>query len=346
MARFLTAFLVLTSLHGAGKETVIFDTDSGLFGDDGAALVMLLRSPAKVNVQAVTIVPGNVWAPQGAEYMLHILDLLKHSQINVAMGADSPLIHTSAMAKESERRWGTLSYTGAFASESLAVTAAPGSKFSTRKPRRDAVNLIISEVEKHPGDITIMALGPMTNLALALKMRPDIETKIKRVIFMGGNIRVAGNASPAAEFNFWFDPEAARIVLRSRIPVKVMFGLDICNLARLRKAEFDQIVAVKTPITELYRDDLGGRYPGFLKKADAVGYMWDSLAAGYLLDPEFVTKTESRFLDVQTTWGQFYGSTVPLDRRVAPAATPVMVALGLDFKRVFAIYKDRLTKIE
>jgi inosine-uridine nucleoside N-ribohydrolase len=157
---------------------------------------------------------------------------------------------------------------------------------------------------------------------------------------------VAGNASNAAEFNFWFDPEAARIVLRSRIPVKIMFGLDVCNLARIRKAEFDQIVAIKTPITDLYREDLGNRYPGFLKKPDAAGYMWDSLAAAYLLDPEFVTKVENRFLDVQTTWGQFYGSTVPLDRRVAPAATPVMVALGLDFKRVFALYKDRLTRVD
>jgi inosine-uridine nucleoside N-ribohydrolase len=186
----------------------------------------------------------------------------------------------------------------------------------------------------------------MTNIALALRMRPEIETKIKRIVFMGGNIRVAGNASNAAEFNFWFDPEAARIVLRSRIPIKTMFGLDICNLARIRKTEFDQIAKVHTPVTDLYREDLGNRYPAFLKKPDATGYMWDSLAAAYLLDPDFVTKSESRYLDVQTTWGQFYGSTVPLDRRVAPNATPVTVMLGLDFKRVFALYKDRLTKAE
>ena len=162
----------------------------------------------------------------------------------------------------------------------------------------------------------------MTNIALALRMKPEIETKIKRIVFMGGNIRVPGNASNAAEFNFWFDPEAARIVLRSRIPKKVMFGLDICNLARIRKAEFDQIANAHTPVTDLYREDLGNRYPAFLKKPDATGYMWDSLAAAYLLDPDFVTKSESRYLDVQTTWGQFYGSTVPLDRRVAPNATP------------------------
>ena len=77
---------------------------------------------------------------------------------------------------------------------------------------------------------------------------------------------------PLAEFNFWFDPEAARIVLRSRIPQKVMFGLDICNTAVLRKPEFDKIVAARTPITDLYREDLGNRYPAFLKRPAAVGY--------------------------------------------------------------------------
>jgi inosine-uridine nucleoside N-ribohydrolase len=346
MVRLLAGFLVLAGLWGAGKDTVLFDTDSGLFGDDGAALVMLMRSPSQVTVQGITVVPGNVWGAQGAEYMLHILDLLKRPNLTVAMGADGPLIHTAAMAKESERRWGTLSYIGAFGQDPAMVTSVPGVKLSVRKVRRDAINLLISEVEKHPGEITILALGPMTNIALALRLKPEIETKIKRIVFMGGNIRVAGNASNAAEFNFWFDPEAARIVLRSRIPKKMMFGLDICNLARLRKAEFDQIANAHTPVTDLYREDLGNRYPGFLKKPDATAYMWDSLAAAYLLDPDYVTKSESRYLDVQTTWGQFYGSTVPLDRRVAPAATPVMVMFGLDFKRVFALYKDRLTKVD
>jgi inosine-uridine nucleoside N-ribohydrolase len=346
MSRFLAVFLVVTCLAGTTRDLVIFDTDSGLFGDDGAALVMLLRGSSHEVVQGITIVPGNVWAPQGAEYMFHILDLLKRPQMQVAIGAEAPLIHTAAMSKEFDRRWGGLGYTGAFAQDPAAVIPAPGSKISTRKLRRDAVNFLISEIERHPGEVTILALGPMTNIALALRLKPDIETKIKRIVFMGGNIRVAGNATPAAEFNFWFDPEAARIVLRSRIPKKMMFGLDICNLAKIRKAEFDQIASAHNPIAELFREDLGNRYPGFLKKPDAIGFMWDSLAAAYLLDPDFVTKTESRYLDVQTTWGQFYGSTTPLDRRATPTATPVTVMLDLDFRRVFALYKDRLVRSE
>jgi inosine-uridine nucleoside N-ribohydrolase len=91
---------------------------------------------------------------------------------------------------------------------------------------------------------------------------------------------------------------------------------------------------------------LGNHYPAFLKHPEATAYMWDSLAAAYLLDPGFVTKSDLRYLDVLTAWGKFYGSTVPLDRRTVPDATPVKVMLELDFNRVFHLYKERLTAQE
>ena len=340
----LVSALLLASYAWAARETVIVDTDCGLFGDDGAAIVMMLRSPQQVTVPGITIVPGNVWSAQAAEYLQHILDLVKHPQTPVYTGAEAPLLHTSAMAHESERRWGKLEFMGAFADEPAEVKPVPNSKLSVHHPQRRAVEFLIGEIERHPGEVTILAIGPMTNVALALELRPEIQTKIKQIVFMGGNVKVAGNASSAAEFNFWFDPEAARIVLRSRIPRKVMFALDICNLAQLHKAEFDQVVAVHTPITDLFRQDLGERYPGFLHRPTAVGYMWDSLAAAWLLDPGFVKKSETRYLDVLTAWGRFYGATAPLDRRLAPDATPVTVMTELDFPRVFAIYKDLLTR--
>jgi inosine-uridine nucleoside N-ribohydrolase len=344
MLRLVAGILLACALRANGGELVIVDTDSGLFGDDGAALVMLLRSPAQTAVHGITVTPGNVWPAQGAECVFHILDLVKRPQVPLLIGAERPLMNSAAMARESERRWGTLEYTGAFTQDPAMVKPAPGAQLTNRRPRRGAVEFLITEIERHSGELTILAIGPMTNIALALRLKPEIETEIKQIVFMGGNIRVAGNASSAAEFNFWFDPEAARIVLRSRIPNKVMFGLDICNLAVLRKAEFDQIASAHTPITDLFRDDLGNRYPGFLKHPEATSHMWDSLAAAYLIDPGFVTKSETRYLDVQTAWGQFYGATVPLDRHLAPDATPVTVMLDLDFNRVFGLYKDRLTR--
>lgn len=343
----LAAALLLPWIGVAARDMVIVDTDSGLFGDDGAAVVMLLRSPERVAVSGITIVPGNVWPAQGAEYMLHILDLLRQPLVPVFLGAQTPLLHTAAMGREYARRWGPTEFIGAFAQDPREVKPAPGAKLSLHRPHREsAVTFLISEIERHPGEVTILEIGPMTNLALALRMKPEIETRIKRIVFMGGNVRVAGNATSSAEFNFWFDPEAARIVLRSRIPQKIMFGLDICNTAPVQKAQFDEVAAVRTPITDLFREDLGNRYPAFYQHPQGKAYMWDSLAAAYLIDPGFVTKSETRYLDVLTAWGKFYGSTVPLDRRVAPEATPVLMATELNYQRVFGLYKEKLTKHE
>jgi len=187
----------------------------------------------------------------------------------------------------------------------------------------------------------VLAIGPMTNLAMMLRFRPDLEKKIARLVFMGGTVHERNYDGRAAEFNFWFDPEAAQIVLRSAIPQKIMFGLDICNHAKLDKAHYEQIASVKTPITELFRADLGKQ---FAKDASASTYIWDCLAAGFLLDPSFVTKRETAYLDVDTVFGKNYGAVIPLDRAIAPEATAVEVMLDLDFPKFFEMYKALLTK--
>ncbi|HEV2447559.1 MAG TPA: nucleoside hydrolase, partial [Candidatus Sulfopaludibacter sp.] len=157
MLRLLSAFVFLPLVWAAGRESVIVDTDSGLFGDDGAAVVMLLRSPEQVAVAGITIVPGNVWPAQGAEYMLHILDLVKQPQVPLYLGAEAPLLHTAAMAREYGRRWGPTEFIGAFAEDPKDVKPAPGTKFSAHRPHREsAVAFLISEIERHPGEVTIL----------------------------------------------------------------------------------------------------------------------------------------------------------------------------------------------
>src|SRR5215472_14683087 len=138
MLRMLAAILSIPAAWAAGHETIVIDSDSGLFGDDGAAVVMLLRSPAQVAVAGITIVPGNVWPAQGAEYMLHILDLLKRPQVPVFTGAQTPLLHSAAMAKEAERRWGKMEFIGAFADDPAAVKPAPGARLSALRARRES----------------------------------------------------------------------------------------------------------------------------------------------------------------------------------------------------------------
>ncbi len=321
--------LLLFSAVATPPAKTVFDTDCGFFGDDGSALVMLVRSPEKVQLSAVTAVSGNVWASETAQYVTEILGLLGNPELRPSVGAQMPLVHSADLAKLES----PLEFQGAFASPMKLAPLAS----------RHAIDAMVTAVEHDPGRITILALGPMTNVAMLIRLHPDLETRIQRIVFMGGNVHVPGNASAAAEFNFWFDPEAAQIVMRSRIPEKVMFPLDICNRAVLNKARFDEIVAAKTPITERYNEDYGRRYPGFVKNPKATGYLWDELAAAWLLDTGFVTKSETSWLDVDTRFGKTYGATVPLDRKLAPSATPVKVMLDLDFARFWSLYKRLLT---
>ncbi len=321
----------------AAQERIIFDTDSAIFNDDGAALVMVLQKPEQIDTLGVTLVPGNLWPSQGAEYMLRVLDLMKKSAVPMFMGARAPLVHTRAMAEKEKRDWGPIEYMGAFGGPEK-----PGkSTVQRRLSRKHAVDFMIDMISQSPAPVTVLAIGPMTNLAMTLRLRPDLEKKIGRLVFMGGTVHGRNYDGRAAEFNFWFDPEAAQIVLRSGIPQKIMFGLDICNRATLDKAGYDAIASVKTPVTALFREDLGKQ---FAKDPNASTHIWDCLAAGYLIDPTFVTKRETAYLDVDTAFGKNYGAVIPLDRSMAPDATPVEVMLDLDFPKFFEMYKTLLTK--
>lgn len=315
-------------MAGVLSGQIVFDTDSGYFGDDGVALVMLMRSPRRRDIKGITVVSGNVWARAGAPFMARTAKLLGAPDLPVLAGAEAPLIHSAGMVKQ-ER---PLDFAGAF---DLPTPRA--------RPAAGGVDFLIRTVDAAPGRVTIFAIGPMTNLAIALRLRPDLAAKIGALVFMGGSVHAAGNANKTAEFNFWFDPEAAQIVLRSGIRKKVMFALDVCNKVKLTKAVFDQVTAVQTPITDLYREDFGNRYPGFLKNPRAEGSLWDELAASYLIDPSLVKRTESNYLDVETAFGPRYGAVKPLNRALAPEATPVEVVLDMDFERVFQLYKTALT---
>jgi len=335
--RILIVLLSAALCCRAQPEPVIFDTDCALFNDDGAALVMLLQQPKKIEVLGMTLVPGNLWPSQGAEYMFRILDLMRKPSLPVYFGARAPLVHTRAMAQQEDRQWGPIGYLGAFGSD----PPPPKKNIERRASRKDAVEYMIDTILQEPGPVTVLELGPMTNLAMAIRLHPEIEKKIKRLVFMGGSLHDRTTEGRGAEFNFWFDPEAAKIVLRSGIGQKIMFGLDICDHAPIDRAHFEQIAAVKTPIIALFREDMGKR---FAKNPNGHTYVWDCLAAAYLLDPDFVTKRENIYLDVDTNFGKNYGAVIPLDRTLAPDATPVDVTLDLNFDRFFELYRSLLTK--
>ena len=138
---------------------------------------------------------------------------------------------------------------------------------------------------KNPGQVTILAIGPLTNIAMAMRMEPRFAGNVRQLVIMGGAIASladgGGNHTPNAEFNFYVDPEAAQIVLRSGIPI-VLSPLNVSRKARFTKADYDKIVAVDTPITRLIKDNLG---PGYQQRPDRIALMYDQVAAVTLVAP-------------------------------------------------------------
>ncbi len=324
----LRSVLFCILLAAPAMSQIILDTDSGFFGDDGVALTMLLRSNHAKDLIGITVVYGKVWSSDGVGYMKRTAKFLGRPALPVLAGSANPLAHTPAL----RRKETGIEFDGAF-----------GLPLPKTNPPADGIDFLIRTIEANPHRVTILAIGPLTNLATALHIRPDLATKIESVVIMGGNAHVPGNASKSAEFNFWFDPEAAHLVLRSAIPKKLLFPLDVCNKAHLTEALFNRVIAVKTPITNLYREDFGNRYPGFLKNRKAESFLWDELATAGLLNPRLITRTESAWLDVDTTFGPRYGAVKLFDKSPIPETTPTTVVLDMDFPKVFETYLAALT---
>ena len=323
----------------AARHRIIFDTDSAVFNDDAAALAMLLRSREQVELLGVTVVAGNHPVSQGSEHMLHLLELMGATETPLYLGATTPLTNTPQRAEEQEARWGPVSFKGAFAA-GPEIRPPHGGRFATIRPQpTDAVSFIIEMLEQHPGEITLGAVGPMTNVARVLEARPDLASHIKSLVFMGGNARVPGNVTPAAEFNIWFDPEAAEAVLASAIPNIVMFGLDITNHAPLTKERFDQIITIQTPLTELMRYDMAPRYE---RDPTATYYVWDCITAAWLVHPSLVTASEQLAIVVDTTFGPGYGGTSVAGTDDG-GPRPIKVMLDLDVDMFYDLYDRLLT---
>ncbi len=326
-------------MSASEPHRIIFDTDSAVFNDDAAALAMLLRRPDRVEVLGVTVVAGNHTVPQGAEHMLHLLELMGADGVPLHLGAPAPLVNTRARAARQEAQWGPIAFKGAF-DAGPEVRPPHGGRFAAVRPRpTDAASFIIDAIERQPDEVTLVAVGPMTNLATVFRARPDLAPRVKSVVFMGGNARVPGNVTPAAEFNIWFDPDAADEVLRTAVPSRVMFGLDITNHAPVRKTLFDRIVAAGTPLTRLMQHDMGPRYA---RDPAATYYVWDCITAAWLIDPSVVTLSESLPITVETTFGPACGAT-SVAAADDPAARPVEVMLDLDVGAFYDLYAELLT---
>src|SRR5277367_201758 len=255
---------------------------------------MALRSP-QILVLAITTVAGNVGVQQATRNALYTAELCD-SRVPVFVGAEQPLQRPHVSAAWFHGRDG------------LGDHGYPPPRRAAE--RQNATHAIIETIESHPG-LVLVTLGPLTNVALALQKKPGIATKVSRCVVMGGGPCCEGNVTPAAEYNIWCDPEAARIVVRSGLPIELV-GWHLCRgEAVLSLSDIEQVLSFGTPVARFAIECNSHAQKAFLEQTGEHGIsLPDPVAMAVALEPSIVTSQSRHFLDVETGSELTRGMTV------------------------------------
>jgi inosine-uridine nucleoside N-ribohydrolase len=284
-------FLIATNVFAqTAPRRVIIDTDPGV--DDAMAILLALNSP-ELKVEALTVVPGNVEAAQGLENALKLVSLAGRCDVLVAGGAQHPLNQKLITAQFWHGKNG------------LAGVELPAP--TCKADPRFGPDLIIEMVHKYPHEITLIPVGPLTNIALAVSKDPGIVPLVKDIVIMGGSI-TGGNVNGAAEANVYNDPEAAQIVFSAGWTV-TMIGSDVGERTLMTRKYVTQLQANHAPES----DFIAKLADFYLTRSEKSGYqgaaMYDPLAVGTVIDPTLVT-LKSMHVDVETRGEFTRGETV------------------------------------
>jgi purine nucleosidase len=274
------------------KPVFLIDTDTA--SDDAVALIMALRS-TQIEVLAITAVAGNVHVQQAARNALYTSELCG-SHVPVFVGAEKPLTRAHSPADWFHGRDG------------LGDHGYPPPRRAPEK--QSAINAIIDTIESCPG-LTLVTLGPLTNIALALQKNPGIATKVSRCVVMGGAPCCEGNVTPAAEYNIWSDPEAARIVARSGLPIELV-GWHLCRgEAALNPSDIQHVLSFGTAVAHFAIECNSRAQEAYLEQTGEHGIsLPDPVAMAVALDPSIVTSQSQHFVDVETQSELTRGMTV------------------------------------
>jgi purine nucleosidase len=274
------------------RRTILIDTDTA--SDDAVALIMALRSP-RVEVAAITTVAGNVSVEQATRNALFTVELCG-AEVPVYAGAAKPLLRPLETAEwfHGADGLGDHGYVP-------SVRAAEANH---------AVDALIATVLANPG-IEVITLGPLTNLALALAREPRIVASISRCVIMGGAPCCEGNVTPAAEFNIWVDPEAARMVFLSGLPIE-MIGWQLSRFdAVVQQADIEQILALGTPLAEFaIRCNSAGAAAYQVQTGEVGISLPDPIAMAILLDPALSLSSSRHMVEVETASELTRGMTI------------------------------------
>jgi inosine-uridine nucleoside N-ribohydrolase len=348
LIRCIAAVLLLSAPFASAqaRRKIIIDQDAaGPAGTDQQSMLLLIQSP-QTEVLGITVVTGDQWLHEEVAHTLRMLELIGRTDIPVVPGAEYPLVRRKEEAERWEQQFGNVAWLGAwtprFYHPPEQLGEMPEGKPTTPAAEEDAAHFLLRMVHKFPNQVTIYAGGPMTNLALAIAIDPEFAGLAKELVFMGGSFNPRTDDpefanTPTHEFNLWFDPEAAHIVLRAPWKRIVCTTVDISVKTRLTADLIDRIKAGDAP---------AARYVGkYARLRGNYNYLWDELAAAAWLDPSLITKKETLFMDVDMDRGASYGNTLSWTNRDKPKIElqPVEVQDDVNLERFYKLFVDLLT---
>lgn len=316
MTRVRTLLLSLCLLLPLSAQTryVIADQDAaGPGGSDMRALMVFLQSP-KVELLGITIVVGDAWRDEETAHALRLLELLGRKDVPVVPGASHPLWRTADWTKLTERTYGKAVWKGAWRDGNPERTFAnlpplrEGSP-ATKPLEEDAAHFMIRMVHAHPHQVTIYGGGPLTNIALAVELDPQFAELAQELVIMGGSVVPQTQEkewvnAPRHEFNFWFDPEAASIVLRAPWHKVTQTTIDISLETRIDPEILDGVLLAHSAAAEYLRKYVQRPVQGIGQ------FAWDELAAVAWLEPGIIRNERFVYEDVNTDRGPNYGDTL------------------------------------
>jgi purine nucleosidase len=354
----LTA-LILSNLQlisaSAQKIKVIVDQDArGPGTSDQQAILVFLQSE-KFDVLGITTVSGDQWVKEETQHVLRMLEIAGRTDVPVIAGAEFPLLNSKEESERWEALYGKFEYKGAWTDKFKAnrsivfempyhepnvVPPIPEGEPHIEAAEGTAAEYIVKMVHKYPGEVVLWAGGPLTNYALALKLDPSVATLAKEFVMMGGGLYAdKGAIDPGAidarrEFNWWFDPEAARIVLRAPWKKMTITPIDISVKTRFTNEMKATISKANTPVTQ------------YLDKYSLPGYMWDEIAGVALIDPSIITGQKQLYMDIDVDHGASYGKTIFWDSKaqVPPYLRLANVQFDIDAEKFYKLYIDLMTR--
>jgi purine nucleosidase len=274
------------------KQKFLIDTDTA--SDDAVALIMALRHP-DVEVLAITTVAGNVAVKQASSNALYTVELCA-SNVPVYVGAEKPLKREHRAADWFHGRDGL--------GERGYVPAG------RRAEKKCATEAIVETVEANPG-LVLVTLGPLTNVAMAVQQRPEIAKKVSRCVVMGGAACCEGNVTPAAEYNIWCDPEAAKIVMRSGLPIELVSWHLCRGEAVLNRSDIEHVLSFNNAIARFAIECNRLAARGYFVQTGEHGIcLPDPVAMTVAVEPEIVTAQSEHFVEVETNSELTQGMTV------------------------------------